>query len=99
MQVHRDVDGCEKVASEEDTVGRLDVECLNGEDIGRRAQLFFGKDERWATAQLLCPPVEHGCDLVELGAPCVLQQNQQIDIGVLLVEVAASRRSVQHDGL
>src|SRR5215475_4410156 len=76
----------------------LDVYEFDGEDIGRALQ-FFACDDQRRGMLLLCPGIDRGCEGQQLWERRVLQDTQQVHVGVLRMVFTRRCRSVEDHAL
>src|SRR5271154_3305420 len=99
VEIHGDVDGGDGIFAVEDAMGFANVQELDGEDVGGARELFFGEEERGGFALIGDPPLDDRGDAAQVGGGEGAEDDQDVDVGVFFVEVAAGGGAVEDYGV
>jgi hypothetical protein len=98
MQVHGDVDGGYGILAVEDFVSLAHVQEFDGEDVGGADEFFGSEEERGGFPLVDDPPSYGGGDAAKVGGGDGFEDDQDVEIGVVLVEVATGCGAVEKYG-
>src|SRR5271163_4008237 len=99
MEIHGNIDGGDGIFAVEDAVGVADVEEFDGEDVRGPREFFFGEEEWSGFALIGDPPLDGRSYATEVWGGQGSQDHQDIQVGMLFVEIAAGSRAVKDYGV
>jgi len=97
VEVERDFEVGEEVGAEEDSVLRFHVEKFDGEDVGGAGEFVASEDERRVIA-FFDPPFGDGVERFEGGGVGLIDEAEDIEIGLAGAEFSGGGGAVEDDG-
>src|SRR2546426_5181263 len=98
MQAHGHAHARENIFAKEQTVLLLNVEQLDGKNVRSVLQLLEPENEGRGMTFFL-PPARGGAELLQFGAVEAVGGGQDVQVGMLRLKIACSRRAVENNGL
>src|SRR5271163_1147580 len=99
MEIHGNIDGGDGIFAVEDAVGVADVEEFDGEDVRGTREFFFGEEEWGGVALIGDLPLNCRSHPAKVWGGQGSQDYQDIQVGMLFVEIAAGGRAVKDYGV
>ena len=97
VEAERDFEVAEKVGAVEDAVAGFHVEEFDGEDVGGTVEFVAGEDERWVIA-FFDPPFGDGVEGFEVFCVGVIDEAEDVEVGLAGAEFAGGGGAVEDDG-
>src|ERR1700693_4442123 len=97
MQLQRHFKIGEKIRAIKNAVMKLHVEKLDGEDVGRLAQLIVSKYE-WGKVSLLNPPFRSSVQVFQGGGVGSFYNAKNVQVRMSGAEFTSDRGAVEHHG-
>jgi hypothetical protein len=95
--MERDVEIGEEVGAEENAMAGLHVEEFDGEDVGGTGEFVAGEDERRVIA-FFDPPFGDGVEGFEIFGAGVIDEAEDVEVGLAGAEFAGGGGAVEDDG-
>ncbi len=87
----------EEVGAEEDAMAGFHVEEFDGEDVGGASEFVAGEDE-WRVIAFFDPPFGDAVEGFEIGGVGVIDEAEDVEIGLAGAEFAGGGGAVEDDG-
>jgi hypothetical protein len=97
MEMERDFEVGEEVGAEEDAMAGFHVEEFDGKDVGGTVEFVAGEDERGVIA-FFDPPFGDGVEGFEIFGVGVIDEAEDVEVGLAGAEFAGGGGAVEDDG-